>query len=55
MLLMHRSFSPSEKRLTVGSKSHLGKPDFHGSSAASLVDPTSVTNFMGGLLSIATV
>lgn len=31
------------------------KPDFHGSSAASLVDPTSVMKFMGGLLSIATV
>lgn len=30
------------------------KPDFHGSSAASLVDPASVTAFMGGLASLAT-
>lgn len=30
------------------------KPDFHGTSAASLVDPASVTAFMGGLASIAT-
>lgn len=36
-------------------KTHPSKPDFHGSSAASLVDPTSVMKFMGGLLSIATV
>lgn len=29
--------------------------DFHGSSAASLADLTSVTRFTGGLLSIATL
>lgn len=34
---------------------HHSKPDFHGSSTASLVDPASVMTFMGGLLSIATV
>ena len=36
-------------------KSLPSKPDFHGSVAASLLDPTSVMSFMGGLLSIATV
>lgn len=43
-----------EKILLVMTKTHPGKPDFHGSSAASLVDPTSVMKFMDGLLSITT-